>query len=212
MKTKSNNNLFFWITIIVSFVAFSTFINSCKPTNTCDNPNGYSLHFPLSNTDDTLLIPYKGYETLKFLRMTPSDTDTVVFQGMGKNYYVNEEYIGGLDCPETHFYEGFRIDFINQDSSKYPSSIQLSIEMRNMSSTLINIQIIDKNFNHLTKYVINEPSYDGYIGTINFNNQNFYRVSYITEDYNQNSEKVYLNLLNGIIRFELETFVLQLIK
>jgi len=180
--------------------------------DSCDDPNGYEFHYLLSDTDDTLLIPYTGNETLRFLRMTPTDTDTIIYQGMGKDYYVNKVIDTRLDCPETYYYEGYKIVFKNQDSVNTGYKIELKLEMIDEQSLWYYIYFLNRIFSHETAFTLNSTSYGGYLGSVTFENLTFSKVSYLQRKYNGIDEKMYINKYDGIIRFELNELILQLIK
>ena len=199
-----------FLSIVFSILLTITLFN-CN-NDYCNDPNGYNVYYPLSNTDDTLLIPYTGNETLKFLKMTPSDTDTVVYQGMGKEYYVNEVFKNDLECPETHYYEAYKIRFRNHETIGDFYDIVFKLEMASWASSEYYVNFLERSFSHNTEFTLNSTWYGGYLGNVTFENQSFSRVSYLQREYNDIPERLYINAYNGIIRFELNEFVLQLIK
>ena len=178
----------------------------------CPYPDSME-HIYYSLSEDTLLIPYTGYETLKFLRISPFGIDTVVYKGMGRIYYENTETNYDLEpCRETYHYEGYKIRFRNHESIGNFYDIEFKLEMASSAYTNFTISYLDRIFNGVTSMVINLNWYGGYIGSVTFENQNFSRVSYLQRKYNGNDERLYINAYNGIIRFELNEFILQFIK
>ena len=198
------------ITIVFSLLVIFTLVN-CNDEK-CPYPDSME-HIYYTLSEDTLLIPYTGYETLKFLRMTPSDTDTVIYKGMGRIYYENTETNYDLEpCRETYHYEAYKIKFENQETISSIYDIELKLETFVSSSTEYFINYYKRSFSDVTSLTINYNMYGGYIGSIIFEDQSFSRVSYLQREYNGIKERLYINAYDGIIRFELNEFVLQLIK
>jgi hypothetical protein len=59
--------------------------------------------------------PYTGKETLTYLYTTPSDTDTVVFKGQGRETWFYEDYDGSV-CGPKDIYENERFIFNSKET------------------------------------------------------------------------------------------------
>ena len=198
------------ITIVFSLLVIFTFVN-CNDEK-CPYPDSME-HIYYSLSEDTLLIPYTGYETLKFLRMTPSDTDTVIYKGMGRIYYENTKTNYDLEpCRETYHYEAYKIKFKNQESISSIYDIEFKLEMTSWISSEYYVNFLKRSFSHNTEFTLKSTWYEGYVGNVMFENQTFSRVSFLQREYNDIPERLYINSYNGVIRLELNNYVLQLIK
>jgi len=202
---KTNLKFLFFISGGLMTMLIFTFIN-------CEEPClGYDTHhYPLCS--DTLKIPYNGDDSLIFLRMSPSDTDTIVYIGQGKSYFNYKEYIlheGKSNCDEEFIYDGYAINFT---SDKSPDNIWFKIQMFTDKSSEFYIRYKGREFHDIPSMVIGVKSYGGYLGTFSFEGMNFLDLSFLIREFNGNDEKLYINLQNGIVRFEFKDFILQLLK
>lgn len=185
-------------------------LSNCGPEKTeCDNwPDGIVKTYYHFNAD-TLKIPYHGLDTLKFLRITPSDTDTVTFYGQGKKHYtITETDYDFYYCRHDDIYDAYSISF--KESTNF-EIIQVNLFVVQNGYIEFTITYKGRTFNDVM-WIINNAAYGGFINNVVFNNQTFYKVVYLDRKYNDIDEKLYLSHLDGIIRFEFNTEINQLIK
>ena len=99
---------------ILSFCTFA-FLFSCQKNPCQQTPiKTYNI-----SSDDTIKIPYKGFDTLTFVRVTTGDTFT--FYGTGwQNGLINSTE--GTDCAQRVIYKWRRLNF---KSPTYSSVIGL---------------------------------------------------------------------------------------
>jgi len=215
MKTKLKILKFLIGSLTIGMVI--SFSNCGQETTECDNwPDGIIKKYYHFNAD-TLKIPYHGLDTLKFLRITPSDTDTVIFYGQGKKYYtITETDYDFYGCQHDDIYDAYRICFndkVNIDS------IDFSIFVESEGSHSFKLYYKDKKY-YESLYAVDWAAYSGFIPILQINGMTYSRVSTFYPRGNWDTydligdNKIFINKFQGIVRisYDSNTFSLTLIK
>lgn len=183
---------------------------SCK-NDRCTYPNGIEhIYCPFSS--DTALIPYHGLDTLEFLKISGSDTETVLFYGQGKKYYTNTEQVDNEPCIREFEYEAYEIIFRNADTTGNIGEIRFALEVIHpMLFSSFKVQINEREFSKVTYFTIDYPNYSGYVCDTTLNGYLFRNASRLQIKNESTVEKLFISR-EGIVLIELSDFTLQLIK
>ncbi|MEA3497044.1 MAG: hypothetical protein U9R42_13540 [Bacteroidota bacterium] len=210
MKTKLKILKLLTVSIAVVLIIF--FCNCGPETTECDNwPDGVVktyYHFE----EDTLKIPYHGFDTLKFLRITQSDTDTVTFIGQGKKYYeIIETDYDFYGCQHDDIYDAYSIEFKDKVNSEI-ICFKLFVEGEGGSE----LEVFYKNKRFLESlFFIDYSSMSGFITEFRILGMRFYRVHPLppVNEWNNYKDTMYYNKFNGMIRFAYDsTYSITLLK
>lgn len=148
---------------------------------------------------DTLRVAYNGYEKLKFLRISFSDTDTVIFTGIGKTCFIDTSFVIEDDmCTQMHI-ENYR--YLTYYSELKDDSIKIKLE-----STFENHEMMTVKYRHVQFYChvfyIGESFLGRFFNEIFFNGKPYYYLNYYVPIYSE-GDTLYYKAFNGIIRFSL---------
>ncbi|MEA3497245.1 MAG: hypothetical protein U9R42_14555 [Bacteroidota bacterium] len=199
---------------IISIVGLSISFINCGEPDPCAAFDSEPQYFDIP-AEDTLKIPYKGYETLKFQVSIDSqivDTITFIGQGRVKSY---EEFNPG-DAPGycvTYYGEIFTYTFNNIDNTDVYKHLIFNYVMKHTASMTIDINEIEFYGDY---YVISGQGYKDprFFDVIEINKKIFYNVHLFT-DYWLNINKItnddpllYFNKSVGIIRIKINSHVI----
>ena len=182
-----------------SVVLFSVMLifQSCHLDGKYDCPKQQTFYQYL-DTGLVSKIPYKGYDTLTFVRTSVGDTFT--FYGTGFTSGFNERsYTRDMNCPDDISRCEFKqIIFV---SPKFTDAITINLFFRNYgeAETLL-INFRKQNFYDRFQTILHGPfTYD----SINIVNTKYYDVNKITDfEYPNSSAFFVLYHVKGILKFK----------
>lgn len=197
---------------LISIVGLCILLINCGEPDPCAGYNSEPQYFDIPAVD-TLKIPYKGYETLRFQVSIDSqivDTITFIGQGRVKSY---EEFTPP-DAPGycvTYFGEAYSINYKNIDSSsKWGDLIYkyyfTGSGVTDLTTSFRNVEFLG------SIYLINNNFWGGFIPNKVFNGKEYYNISLFTNDgykditrLGKNDPKIYHTVNRGIIRMEIDS-------
>jgi len=153
------------------------------------------------HVEDSLKIPYTGYDTLTFLRTVDSTAkDTVVFIGRGKKYYKewlryeNEE----SDCEYSVWAKGYTIDYVAQNEPDLKFSFKHQAQETEGGEVYIDIKGVEFFF-----ILWRWDSASGYFEQLELNSNVYRKLRGISYMYNH-VYRIFYNFDYGVLRIEIE--------
>lgn len=204
MKTELK---FIKLMFIILAVFLITIFSNCNDEKCTDYPKGGKKYIEF-HAEDSMKIPYTGTDTLKFLRTIDSTTkDTVVFIGQRKKYGVeyirNEEQM--TPCEYELYARKYEIEYIAQNISNLKFSFKHQAQETEGGDIFISFKGTEFHF-----LLWDWDWGNGYYEYLELNG-NVYRKLREQYDYYNENNKIYYNFDYGVLRFERENEIFDII-
>lgn len=197
---------------LISIVGLCILLINCGEPDPCAGYNSEPQYFDIP-AEDTLKIPYKGYEALKFQVSIDSqivDTITLIGTGRNKSYERFTPTNAPYSCV-TYLGESHTIEFKNSDSnSKWGNLIY------NYYFIGSGVTDLETHFREIiyqgSIFLINNNTWGGFIPNQVFNGKSYYNIAMFTDSefkritqLTPNDPKIYHTTKHGIIRMEIDS-------
>lgn len=209
-STMNIRNLFYFSAKIcvpqwalcVLFGATAVYLQSCVREDgvRCpDPPETETVNLPQDLKDK---IPYKGNDTLVFIRKTIGDTHTFIGQGFKKSYNLVGKGFGDGECPDSKgeaLMESIQCTFV---SFTFKSPIFIYMGYYKYGESWIQLNFNNKTYERPTT-VFTPFAKDSFL----IAGRMYHDVATIADDNDPRSQKYFtlFNATHGILKFRFET-------
>ncbi|MES2561062.1 MAG: hypothetical protein V4590_15065 [Bacteroidota bacterium] len=187
--------------LLVLFPLMGVYLVSCVRDTPCpDPPETITVDLPQYLKDK---IPYKGKDTLMFIRKTDGDTHTFIGQGLKKGYNLLPRNGGDEECLSSRgeaLMEYVSYTFV---SSTFTSPIVLNMYHDEYpGGSMIKVRFNNKTYERPTT-VFTPFAKDSFL----IAGRMYYDVATIADDYHPGSQQYFtlFNAASGILKFRFET-------
>jgi len=197
---------------LISIVGFCILLINCGEPDPCAGYNSEPQYFDIP-AEDTLKIPYKGYETLRFQVSIDSqivDSITFIGQGRVKSYEEFNPWNAPGYCV-TYYGESYIIEYKNFDSNSAWGSLDYNYSFIGSGITELHIKFRNIKF-YGPIYRINSSAWAGFIFEQNFNGKTFRNITIFTDSefkdltkLTSHDPKLFITKNEGIIRMEIDS-------